>query len=240
MQIIESDAGFPVLYITPPAGFACSETRLYRSHIDLRLTGEIDVYRQPVTRRIFTAGNAVTLADSMLADNCSYYYYAACVDSSGAVAPSGVCEIRTPARAIGRLQQRDVWLFVDKINYFIALCAGSTTVKRYPISLGQDPFSRKSYYDCRTTPEGVYEIAFRNPASAFYKSFGTTYPNAADRQRYAEMLARPRPASAYPNRARRGIPVCRSDVSAPPGRNPGGALYRLPAHALRKRLLSAF
>lgn len=58
------------------------------------------------------------------------------------------------------------------------------TAKRYPLSLGRDPFTRELYQDNKTTPEGLYRIINLQEKATFYKAIDINYPNAADRLRY--------------------------------------------------------
>jgi murein L,D-transpeptidase YafK len=39
-----------------------------------------------------------------------------------------------------------------------------------------------------STPEGVYHVEYIRPVTAFHSALGVSYPNAADRLRYAEAL----------------------------------------------------
>ncbi len=62
--------------------------------------------------------------------------------------------------------------------------------KAYPFSLGDDPVGHKHFQGDERTPEGLYHIRDRNPASICHKNLGISYPNDADRI-YARAHGRP-------------------------------------------------
>jgi murein L,D-transpeptidase YafK len=55
-------------------------------------------------------------------------------------------------------------------------------VRAYKISLGTCPVGAKRFEGDRKTPEGLYYINEKNPASIAYKSIGISYPNKNDRR----------------------------------------------------------
>lgn len=57
-------------------------------------------------------------------------------------------------------------------------------LKVYKIALGKRPVGPKHFEGDRCTPEGLYRINNKNPASTYHKNLGISYPNNADR-RYA-------------------------------------------------------
>jgi murein L,D-transpeptidase YafK len=54
-------------------------------------------------------------------------------------------------------------------------------IKAYSIALGRNPVGPKTRQGDGKTPEGIYSISGRNPASAFYRALRISYPNPADR-----------------------------------------------------------
>ncbi len=54
-------------------------------------------------------------------------------------------------------------------------------IRNYTMRLGFTPEGHKQQEGDGKTPEGRYEIDWRNPNSAFYKSLHISYPNAQDR-----------------------------------------------------------
>ncbi len=74
------------------------------------------------------------------------------------------------------------YLLVDKTRRLLVAYAGGQPVKIYRgLQLGGAPQGHKQFQGDRRTPEGVYRIDGRNPASNFYLSLRISYPNAADR-----------------------------------------------------------
>lgn len=53
--------------------------------------------------------------------------------------------------------------------------------KAYQFSLGDAPVGHKHFQGDERTPEGLYRINDRNPASICHKNLGISYPNDADR-----------------------------------------------------------
>jgi len=84
-------------------------------------------------------------------------------------------------------------LFVDKVNYTLAVLDGDSVVKTYPVDLGRDPVKRKLHQDNATTPEGIYRITNLRPTSTFHKAYDLSYPNEVDRQRYRLLCSRGTP-----------------------------------------------
>jgi murein L,D-transpeptidase YafK len=55
--------------------------------------------------------------------------------------------------------------------------------RRYSIGLGQSPLGPKQRQGDSKTPEGLYTISGRNPASAYHLALRISYPNEADIER---------------------------------------------------------
>jgi murein L,D-transpeptidase YafK len=55
-------------------------------------------------------------------------------------------------------------------------------IKTYIISLGLQPLGKKRFKGDYKTPEGLYYINGRNPASTYHRNLGISYPNEQDRQ----------------------------------------------------------
>lgn len=70
---------------------------------------------------------------------------------------------------------------VNKSQRRMHLFSGSTIVRSYDISLGNQPVGHKQFEGDGKTPEGVYFIDRFNPRSAYHLSVGISYPNAQDR-----------------------------------------------------------
>lgn len=70
---------------------------------------------------------------------------------------------------------------VDKSEREMLLLDGDTVVKRYRISLGENPQGHKQQEGDEKTPEGRYSLDYINEQSSFYRSMHISYPNAADK-----------------------------------------------------------
>lgn len=74
-------------------------------------------------------------------------------------------------------------IVVRKAKREMTLMRAGRTLKTYRISLGTDPFGPKLRQGDGKTPEGLYKIVGRNPASAYHRSLRLNYPNTQDRAR---------------------------------------------------------
>ena len=167
-----------------PADTKATELFLYRSTV--KLTGpNIDKVRYPVAEfHIDSEENPTTFFDHYAAHNVTYFYLAFIrhEDRDDILATSNTVEILTPDVFIEELT--DPVILINKRHYYLEIQSDGRTVKRYPISLGRDPFLRKLHQDNRTTPEGLYRIINLQEKATFYKAIDINYPNAADRLRY--------------------------------------------------------
>jgi murein L,D-transpeptidase YafK len=80
---------------------------------------------------------------------------------------------------------------VNKSRRELLLLSGMSVLRAYRIALGFDPVGHKVQEGDGRTPEGRYTIDCRNPRSAYHLALRISYPNAADRQRAAEMGVAP-------------------------------------------------
>lgn len=72
-------------------------------------------------------------------------------------------------------------LLLDKSERTLHLLDGRKSVRSYKVDLGSNPEGHKRFQGDGRTPEGVYYITHKNPASRFFLSLGISYPNARDR-----------------------------------------------------------
>jgi murein L,D-transpeptidase YafK len=72
---------------------------------------------------------------------------------------------------------------VYKAQRYLDLLHEDQVVRRYPIRLGFNPVGHKAIEGDGKTPEGSYQIDWRNANSSFYKSLHISYPNQQDTQR---------------------------------------------------------
>ena len=185
-----NDRGIVTLEIVAPYGCDDDTCIIYRSHVDINLLTSLDLNEMPITKSFsHLREHRSTVTDSMIADNCTYYYYVKTNGRSGKSSCSPVCRVHVPDRLLPIGDTRRPSLFIDKVNYFIELRFNGIAVKRYPVSFGRLPRNRKLCYDQRSTPEGVYHVEYRRPKATFYKALGVSYPNATDYKRYREAVA---------------------------------------------------
>ena len=72
---------------------------------------------------------------------------------------------------------------VYKAKREMLLLRDGQAIRRYRIGLGQSPVGHKERQGDSRTPEGLYTISGRNPASAYHLALRISYPNAADIER---------------------------------------------------------
>ncbi len=73
-------------------------------------------------------------------------------------------------------------VLVRKSERRLYLMDDDEVVRSYRISLGENPEGHKLYEGDQRTPEGDYELDWRNANSDFYKSIHISYPNVRDRE----------------------------------------------------------
>jgi len=172
-----------------PTDLPGTDLILYRSTV--KLTGpNIDKVRYPVAEfRLNSGKNPTTFFDQYTANNVIYYYLAFVRQKNRdeILVSSNTVEILTPDITIEELTEPVI--LINKKHYYLEIQNNGKTVKRYPISLGRDPFKRKLHQDNKTTPEGLYRIINLQKKATFYKAIDINYPNAADRLRYDFMKA---------------------------------------------------
>jgi len=72
---------------------------------------------------------------------------------------------------------------VYKSAHIMVVFNKGVALKKYVVHLGVNSVGPKECSGDLKTPEGLYSINFKNPASKFHKSLGISYPNANDLQR---------------------------------------------------------
>jgi murein L,D-transpeptidase YafK len=72
-------------------------------------------------------------------------------------------------------------VIINKAKRELLLMHGGKVVKSYAVALGRNPIGPKTRQGDGKTPEGVYSISGRNPASAFHRALRVSYPNSTDR-----------------------------------------------------------
>ena len=74
-------------------------------------------------------------------------------------------------------------IVVHKAKRQMLLVREGKVIRRYKIGLGQSPVGHKQRQGDSKTPEGLYTIAGRNPASNYHLALQISYPNDADIER---------------------------------------------------------
>lgn len=75
------------------------------------------------------------------------------------------------------------FVVVKKSERSLMLFSDGRLIKRYKISLGDNPIGHKKEKGDEKTPEGRYFLTYKKRDSQFYKSIHITYPNSDDRKR---------------------------------------------------------
>ncbi len=73
-------------------------------------------------------------------------------------------------------------VIVKKSARTLYLFQDQKLLKTFPVSLGKNPIGHKLYQGDRRTPEGRYQLDWRNANSKFYRSIHISYPNLTDRR----------------------------------------------------------
>jgi murein L,D-transpeptidase YafK len=71
-------------------------------------------------------------------------------------------------------------IVVYKSGRKLVLLSQGKELRSYNVALGGEPLGPKTRRGDHRTPEGVYMLDSRNPASHFYKAFHVSYPNPKD------------------------------------------------------------
>jgi len=157
---------------------------LYRSTAELA-GPNINTIRYPVAEfQVDSTQNPTSLLDQNVANNVTYLYHAVLKQKGRdeILATSDTIKISIPDVSFDQLEFPVI--LVNKRYYYLEIQNKGKTVKRYPISLGRDPFERKLYQDNKTTPEGIYKVINLQSRATFYKAIDIDYPNTLDRIRY--------------------------------------------------------
>jgi murein L,D-transpeptidase YafK len=81
------------------------------------------------------------------------------------------------------LSGRITRIMVDKSDRQLVVYDGARELRRYAVALGRSPMGDKMREGDNRTPEGLFRIDRKNPASAYHLSLGLDYPLAEDRAR---------------------------------------------------------
>ncbi len=82
-------------------------------------------------------------------------------------------------------------VLVEKSARTMSVYQQGVLLKQYTVSLGFTPKGHKQVEGDGKTPEGIYQLDWRNPNSIAYLSFHINYPNAKDRAHAAALGVSP-------------------------------------------------
>ncbi|HEX7674688.1 MAG TPA: L,D-transpeptidase family protein [Bdellovibrio sp.] len=72
-------------------------------------------------------------------------------------------------------------ILVSKYRRELYLIDDGVVLKTYHVAFGGDPLGGPKHFEGdQKTPEGLYNIDYKNPKSAYFLSLHTSYPNDAD------------------------------------------------------------
>ncbi len=91
-------------------------------------------------------------------------------------------------------------IFISKSNYMLQLRYRGKIIRAYKAVFGPNPLQNKLMEGDRNTPEGIFKIASKNPASKYDKFMGLNYPNDSSFARFNKLKA----SGALPASARIG------------------------------------
>ena len=91
----------------------------------------------------------------------------------------------SPARA-GESRTSVSEIRIDKSEHTLELLAGGEVVRTYRVALGSGGEGPKRFEGDKTTPVGTYRVSGRIP-HLFHMFLVVSYPNDADRARYAQL-----------------------------------------------------
>jgi len=72
------------------------------------------------------------------------------------------------------------FLVVDKKRRILHLMKSGQIFRSYHVALGKKPVGKKRQEGDKKTPEGLYQIGYKNSASDFHLSLQISYPNQED------------------------------------------------------------
>ncbi len=82
-------------------------------------------------------------------------------------------------------------IVIEKSKRTLNLMSGNTVLKTYKVALGGQPVGAKQRQGDHKTPEGIYVVDRKNPASLFHRALHISYPNAQDRENARKLHASP-------------------------------------------------
>lgn len=164
-------------------GVLCDSIAVYRNYNPIEIP--IDIYKLPIRKVVVYASKS--FLDTDLADNIDYYYLAVGYYNGEPWAVSENLLISVPNLGLNNASTayKEVHIVVDKRNYCLKIIANNFQVlKKYPLVMGENPFTRKVIRDRVSSPEGIYQMVYILKNATNYKALDIDYPNTIDRVRY--------------------------------------------------------
>jgi murein L,D-transpeptidase YafK len=91
--------------------------------------------------------------------------------------------LSTVASADPKVEPKVDRVVVLKTKHLLELLSGDHVVKSYRVALGRGGLAPKRRQGDGRTPEGIYRIDHRNPASKYHLALHISYPESSDKQR---------------------------------------------------------
>lgn len=107
--------------------------------------------------------------------------------------------IRVPIN-LDTVKKDSMMIFISKSSYMLQVRYRGKIIRAYKAVFGPNPLMNKLMEGDRNTPEGVFRIANKNPASKYDKFMGINYPNDSAMARFNKLKA----SGALPASARIG------------------------------------
>jgi murein L,D-transpeptidase YafK len=88
-------------------------------------------------------------------------------------------------------QEHVTRILVEKSARKMTLWAGDKMVREYRVALGGQPVGTKIQQGDHKTPEGLYKVDYKQPASTYHLALHISYPDAAARARARQLGVSP-------------------------------------------------
>ncbi len=99
--------------------------------------------------------------------------------------------LSTVASAEPKAEPKVDHVVVLKTKHELLLLSGDQVVKSYRVALGRGGLGPKRRQGDGRTPEGLYRIDHRNPASKYHLALHISYPESSDKQRAQRLGVNP-------------------------------------------------
>jgi murein L,D-transpeptidase YafK len=93
--------------------------------------------------------------------------------------------------AQGSIESHVSRIVVEKSARKMTLFAGEKALHEYRVALGGQPVGRKERQGDHKTPEGMYTVDYKQPASTYHLALHISYPGAEDRAKARRLGVNP-------------------------------------------------